>query len=293
MAALLFFAGLASCERAGASEPFSGDYEPGISLSFCNGKDIPTEEQLAAIKAAGFEWVEVVMNPFSSRYCAADSIGYKRALEEKRRLDKAGLKVWSCHLPYSKLIDISLLNSELREKAVREDEKMIKWAAMFSPERIVLHPSSEPIDEGERAERLKQSASSIARLNTAVRKIGAILCVENLPRTCLGRNSEEILYLVLECPDVKVCFDSNHLLEETHSHFFETVQTRIGTIHASDYDRKDERHWIEGTGVIDWTVFLQKLKKSCYEGIFMHEVRSGDNLTPASIMEAYRKVVLP
>ena len=98
--------------------------------------------------------------------------------------------------------------------------------------------------------------------------------------------------LIGDFPEVMVCFDSNHLLQEEHAHFFETVGSRIGTIHASDYDRKDERHWLPGEGVIDWTDFLRRLRASGYEGVFMHEVRAGENATPANVVKAYNEVIL-
>ena len=120
----------------------------------------------------------------------------------------------------------------------------------------------------------------------------AVLCIENLPRTCLGRNSGEIMRLIENYPDVMVCFDSNHLLQEEHAHFFETVGSRIGTIHASDYDRQDERHWLPGNGVIDWTDFYRRLRASGYKGVFMHEVRAGEDATPANIAARYESVIL-
>ena len=80
-----------------------------------------------------------------------------------------------------------------------------------------------------------------------------------------------------------------------------TLQTRewyrmhaksIGTIHASDYDRKDERHWLPGEGVIDWPDFLRRLQASGYKGVFMHEVRAGVNATPENVVKAYKEVIL-
>ena len=263
----------------------------GLSLSLFNGKDIPTETQLQEVRDAGIEWVEVILNPLSSRYCPENE-AYHKAFVLKNSLEKAGLKVWSCHLPYSKKIDVSLVEAAAREAALAEDERMIELAGeVFRPERIVLHPSSEPISDDERPERLKCARNSIGRLCIAARKAGATLCVEDLPRTCLGRNSEELMYMICDYPEVMVCFDTNHLLQESHEHFFSVVGSRIGTIHASDYDRVDERHWIEGTGCIDWPAFLKTLKASGYKGVFMHEVRSGENVNPASIHAAYRKVV--
>ena len=169
---------------------------------------------------------------------------------------------------------------------------MIRLSAIFRPQRLVLHPSSEPISDGERETRLQNSANSIGRLALAAKEIGAVLCIENLPRTCLGRDSGEIMRLIGDFPEVMVCFDSNHLLQEEHARFFETVGSRIGTIHASDYDRRDERHWLPGEGVIDWPDFLRRLRASGYKGVFMHEVRAGENATLANVVKAYKEVIL-
>ena len=165
---------------------------------------------------------------------------------------------------------------------------MIRLASIFGPQRLVLHPSSEPIADEEREIRLQNSANSIGRLALSAKEIGAVLCIENLPRTCLGRDSGELMRLIADYPEVMVCFDSNHLLKEEHAHFFEAVGNRIGTIHASDYDRKDERH----EGVIDWPDFLRRLQASGYKGVFMHEVRAGVNATPENVVKAYKEVIL-
>lgn len=267
------------------------DFEVGLSLSMFNGKDIPTAAQLQQVSDAGIQWVEVILNPMSSRYCPENE-SYTRAFRLKSMLDSLGLKVWSCHLPYSKNIDISLTDPSARENALEEDERMIELAgAVFAPKRIVLHPSAEPIADEDRPARLKCSKNSICRLSIAVKKIGAVLCVEDLPRTCLGHTAAELEYLLSDCPEVKVCFDTNHLLLEPHDHFFDVLGPRIGTIHASDYDGVDERHWIEGTGIIDWPRLLANLKACGYKGVFMHEVRAGNNVTPATVKSAYRTVV--
>ena len=47
---------------------------------------------------------------------------------------------------------------------------------------------------------------------------------------------------------------------------------KIVTVHISDYDFIDERHWIPGTGKIDWKELISLLKAIDYEGPFMNEV---------------------
>ena len=262
-------------------------YPVGISLSILK---TPSAEGLAQIKASGVDHVEVVFNYFWRN--VPENECYTRAYRVKALLEEAGLKVWSCHLPFSRQLDISVADPALREQNVALMERMIRLASIFGPQRLVLHPSSEPIADEEREIRLQNSANSIGRLALSAKEIGAVLCIENLPRTCLGRDSGELMRLIADYPEVMVCFDSNHLLKEEHAHFFEAVGNRIGTIHASDYDRKDERHWLPGEGVIDWPDFLRRLQASGYKGVFMHEVRAGETATPDNIVKTYNEVIL-
>jgi sugar phosphate isomerase/epimerase len=166
--------------------------------------------------------------------------------------------------------------------------EMIRLAGEFKPKKLVLHPSSEPISDADREKRLLCAEESIGKLLPVAKEIGAQLCIENLPRTCLGRTSDEIRRLIEDYPEVMICFDSNHLLIEDHTSFFNNVGERIGTIHASDYDKTDERHWLMGKGIVDWPLFLKNLKYFGYEGVFMTEVKSG---TPADVANAYKTVV--
>lgn len=71
--------------------------------------------------------------------------------------------------------------------------EMIAICGEFGPKKLVLHPSSEPIADAEREQRILNSIASIGVLREAAACIGAELCIEDLPRTCLGRNSAELL----------------------------------------------------------------------------------------------------
>lgn len=75
---------------------------------------------------------------------------------------------------------------------------------------------------------------------------------------------------------MKICFDTNHLLSEDIVHFVEACGDRIATIHVSDYDRVDERHWLPGKGKIDWPALYGALMKAGYKGAFMYELKRGE-----------------
>jgi len=52
------------------------------------------------------------------------------------------------------------------------------------------------------------------------------------------------------------------------------------TLHLSDYDGIDEKHWMPGEGVIDWQAFMLALQEIDYTGPFNYEAKPhGD--TPA------------
>ena len=122
------------------------------------------------------------------------------------------------------------------------------------------------------------------------KEIGAVLCVENLPRTCLGRVTAEMKELIADTPDVMVTFDVNHLLIESHEQYFDALGDRIGNVHMSDYDRVDERHALPGNGVIDWPYVHWRLRMSGYNGIFMHEVKASAG-KPADLPKRYNELI--
>jgi sugar phosphate isomerase/epimerase len=252
--------------------PIYAQYELGTSSWI---KSAAKAADFISMIKSGITYLEVDMDDFY--YGVPENELYSRAYAYKAEIDRAGMKVWSCHLPFSEKLDISVADPELREQNLELLERMIRLCSIFQPKRLVLHASSEPIADSLRPERLQCSRNSIGRLALAAKEIGAVLCVENLPRTCLGRDSKELLWLIEPYPDVMVCFDSNHLLTESHADFFRDCSGRIGTVHVSDYDGIDERHWIPGHkgGVINWKEFLRMLRKSGYEGVFMFEVAPG------------------
>ena len=210
-------------------------------------------EEMAAAAKAGVEYVEIGI---SGRGTVAEI--REKALHAKRMADEAGLKVWSCHLPFSRKLDISVLNDSARMANLEFLTEMIAICGEVGPEKLVLHPSSEPIADGEREQRIRNSIASIGILRREAARIGAQLCI------------------IAPYPEVKICFDTNHLLSEDLLHFVEACGDRIATVHVSDYDMVDERHWLPGKGRIDWPALYGALMKAGYKGVFMYELKRGE-----------------
>lgn len=184
-----------------------------------------------------------------------------------------GVEVWSLHLPYSHdCINPASPDKLFRERCIERDKIMLNKAAEIGAKVAVFHTSAEPIADSERAEHLKYAKESIFTVNEEAKKAGITLAAEVLPRTYLGNNSTELLEIISVDDSIRVNFDVNHLLGQSHKDFVEAVGRKIVTVHLSDYDFIDERHWLPGTGKIDWKELIYLLKSVDYSGPFMNEV---------------------
>lgn len=255
---------------------------------------VPSTDNFKLIKANGIRWVEVALNQCYRKVPKKEVD--QRIAQMKWAIDSAGVKVWSVHLPFSKTLDISVLNDSARESNVHFLMKMMKTSQAFSPSRFVLHSSSEPIPDNEREQRLQNAIASIRQLNHIAKKLGIELCIENLPRTCLGNTPEELVRIVDSVKGVKVCFDTNHYLKGSTDHFLDIVGNRIHTVHCSDYDYQNERHWLPTQGSVDWKTLYRRLYDNGYRGIFMYEAvhdRSNNNsaLSPKQLVDSYHQII--
>jgi len=203
-----------------------------------------------------------------------------------------GLTVHSVHLPFNWEWDPSEPDPELRSQILKKHRAILEEVAAWGPKTAILHPSYEPIAPDERSRRIKACRESLAVLGEAAAALGIRLCVECLPRTCLGNTSAEIATLIdgLDC--VSVCCDVNHLVQETPQEFIRAVGQRIDAVHISDYDGQDEKHWPPGRGVIDWDAVIAALAEAGFPGPLMFEVvsRKGeDPVEPRLLSDWWRR----
>lgn len=202
-----------------------------------------------------------------------------------------GMCLWSYHLPFAPFerIDPSSLDAKMRAETVEYFGSLMEKAAAVGVKRFVVHASAEPIEDATRADRLAASADSLDKLSQTARACGAVIAVENLPRTCLGNQHSDILQLIGNNPTLGVCFDTNHLLGESGEEFLAAVGHRLVTLHVSDYDFINERHWLPGEGRVNWPSLMDALDKTGYAGTFLYEmsfsstnyIKRARELTPA------------
>lgn len=247
-----------------------------------------TESDMKAYAEAAIDFVEL---SFSADEYLYQLDFLNRSEEIAARAGQYGLTLWSIHLPFSKDIDISVINDEDRNAAIRLDLDILEAAARAGIQVAVVHPSSEPIAVSERSERLKNSRHSLLLLAEQAHKLNIRLAVEDLPRTCLGNCSGEIELLLQDNPHLSVCFDTNHMLFQDNVAFIEAIGSRIITLHVSDYNFIDEQHLLPGEGKNDWAAIVDALKRVDYAGPWMYEVGSRGMVTLKDLQANRRRFV--
>ena len=233
-----------------------------IGLSTCGAPVTP--DMLTAIREGGVTHIEL-----SYGKAAYDSMDVAATAAMIRA---HGLVMHSLHLPFSRELDISLADPTLREATMACQMDLLKRGAAAGIPLFVIHPSSEPIADEDRPAHMAQSKESLAELTELAVSLGVTLAVEDLPRTCLGNCSAEMLELLSSHPALRSCFDTNHLLGEDAPAYIRAVGDRIVTTHVSDYDFINERHWLPGEGKQDFLDILDALREVGYEGPWLYEL---------------------
>lgn len=223
-----------------------------------------TEENLASYRAAGLTVMEI-----SDRVEGYADFDYERA---RTLADQYGIELHSMHLPFMPFTQIDISSPALADDTVEYYRELIEKGASIGIKIFVLHPSGEPIKDEERSIRMETAKKTLARLAEIAKANDAVIAVENLPRSCLGKNSAEIAELLSAHEALRACFDTNHLLSEPLADFMRNIKDRIITTHISDYDFVNERHWLPGEGKIDWQEILSILTEIGYQGPWMYEL---------------------
>lgn len=233
-------------------------------------------------REAGFEQIEIGMSRRETKQATI-------ALAEKICADAqaAGMRIGSFHLPFGHPWEPSSANIGHLKLMLRDLVDTLDVAQRYGAPIAVLHASYEPIDAAERAHRLEICRDSVRFLGEEAARRGIRLAVENLPRTCLGNVADELLYITDCGKSAGICFDFNHLLQESHEDFLRKAAPYVVTTHISDYDRVDEKHWLPGLGVIDYPAAVAQLEAAGYRGQWLFEL-SRDKAVPGEVITAQR-----
>ena len=241
-----------------------------LTLARSFGYASVTEEKMADAVAAGITHIEIAPGTMSVDFGKSDA-DQAELKAKKEMLDRLGIRVLSVHLPFGWDWDASTTNEAHHVFLLERQLNYAKLFAIFNPERYILHPCYWPIPETESAVRIahiRQNAATIAF------QTGKQVCIEDLKIGRIGGSSDELLVLGEGLSNVGFCVDVNHFMRERPEDAIRKLGNRVWSLHISDYDFVDERHWLPGEGSNDWTAILQALEDVGYKGPFLYEVKA-------------------
>ncbi len=224
---------------------------------------------------------DIVYTEISTTRQELNKFGFIEDPEKMLELtNKYGIKIWSLHIPFAQDFHPAILDEALDKEFMNETCNYILSGIKIGIETFVIHPSSEPNEKKDRENLIEKSIKNLSILAKLCHDNGAVLAVENLPRTCLCNNADEMLRIVKSVPHLQICFDTNHLLSQNNIDYLDKLilggmRGKIRTVHISDYDFVDERHWLPKEGKNNWEGILYRLEALDYNGVFMYEVSRG------------------
>ncbi len=234
----------------------------GFSLGISLG--IFSKQVFEDCAAEGIRYIELVAHD-DDRAIVSD------AAHIREMAAAAGVMIRSVHLPFGSRLNFCAPDPKDREETMRVQRELLQAAAALGAKYVIAHGGI-PYPQTDRNAYLAIAREKIAELQTEASLLGIHVCAESLLPSCIGRNSKELLYILSAHPDLRVCFDPNHLFEEDHADFIRAVGEKIAAVHFSDYDGLDERHWMPGEGVIDWKQIVSLLAEVGYDGPLLYEV---------------------
>lgn len=228
----------------------------------------------------GIEYVEI------SRSQSLDTAKTRQMIEF---LKHKGMKLWSSHIPFGGSIDISSPDNNHRENAVKSIIPLIRLAGEYNIKKCIVHPSCELIKTSPRDKHKKALSLSLKSLCDAAESSGTSIAVENLPRFCLGNSAKEMLEIMEFDKRALICCDVNHISDPIN--FIEICKNKIITTHISDFDGIDERHWLPGEGIIDFTKLFAKLLFVNYNGVYLLETRLHKDGSVANPEQLFNSII--
>jgi hexosaminidase len=268
----------------------------GTTIGVFGGLKGLTYENLEKAKKAGVDYVEITLTGYVNGDNPIPDLELKEIFKMvKKDADAAGIQIWSIHMPYGPDCDPSHTDEEIRLKTINFYLNNLNVVSELKPNVILFHPSWR-LGLNERQERIAQFAKSAVVLNNAVKKIGAIMVVENLlgfellrnekTERPLGRTVEEMIEIMSVVPaDVYAAIDMNHIKQPER--LINALGNRIRSVHICDGNGEKECHYLPGKGDNNWNLILHALDKAAYEGPFMYEIRGNEIKTFEELKSCY------
>ena len=227
--------------------------------------DVPVDELIRQIAAAGFTHVSLSHEPGHSGYQTADGRARLRSL-----LDETGLRLNYIHAPLNGWFDLASLDEQTRRVTIEATKLSLNACAELAGNAVVAHASGMFVIPDEQLDEMAQrSLDSLDELAVHAGKLGVRMCIENLPRT---EDCSKVTLKVmqkLENDAVHYCIDPCHasILNPEAVELMRNMAPRVAVTHLSDTMGDADSHLIPLDGAVDWSSVTSMLGEAGFNGV--------------------------
>jgi|GEM_PF-3454089 len=160
-----------------------------------------------------------------------------------KTLKELNLNIFSGHADFMG-VDISSLDSSIRQKSLEVIKKRILLLSSIGAEILVVHPGNFCKGSNEKYKKINFSIESLAEIASFAESQNIKIAVENMPNKYVAENPEELLYIVNEVRKtgklrnkntIGICFDSGHaFLTNSINDYLKKYLGDIITMHIHD-----------------------------------------------------------
>jgi len=215
-----------------------------------------TEDALTTIAGLGFRVVEVFLQT-GEEYTPA----FGAELDRRRR--NLGLRVHSLHL-YAPYFDLWSPYPRMIQETRDRFRTLLEIAATLEAHALTWHGLRYGVDN---PRLIAAFFESTARAGEQAQAAGITLCIENVS-WCYLRTPEQVTAIRQAGLPVGFTFDTFQAAESSTdpAALIHAMDSRLTTVHLSDYAPAGSRHLPPGEGILDWPAILRTLQTVGYTG---------------------------
>lgn len=227
--------------------------------------DVPIDELIRHIAAAGFTHVSLSHDPAHAGYQTADGRARLREL-----LDETELKLNYIHAPLNGWFDLASLDEQTRRATIEATKLSIKACSELNGAAVVTHVSGMLRIPDEQLDNMADLAiASLNELAAYATERDVLLCIENLPRDEDCSKVTLRVMRMLDNDDIHYCVDPCHatILNPEAVELMRTMAPRVKVTHLSDTMGEADSHLIPYDGNVDWSAVTGMLGEAGFNGV--------------------------
>lgn len=228
------------------------------------------------IKSIGFDCIDYNMpfydgdKPNPEIYNTNMTDFEKYFLDEKKKIEQAGLYVGQTHSPYH----VYNKDRELFDCRIEEIKYSIIATAVMGCEYTVVHPAQPCWFDPDKDPQFTRSVNKylFEKLIPVAKEYGVKLALENMPGAGVPTASPQCLieYIdMMKSDSMVACLDTGHanLAGENICSFAQQLGDRLCVLHLHDNCGRMDEHYVPFLGLIGcWKEFISTLHKINYNG---------------------------